>query len=948
GRLIATEAERPFDLTRGSAFRVGLLRIRSEEHIFLCTFHHIISDGWSRTILFRELDVLYEAFRSGRESPLSRLPIQYADYAQWQQEWLQSDEMREQLAYWQGQFRGELPVLELPIDRPRPAIQTLRGARREFVIPPAVQQSLKTFCREEGVTLFMALLGVFDVLLQRYTGQSDIVVGSLTANRSRVETEGLIGIFINALAIRTDLSGDPTFRELLGRVREAALGAYAHQDLPFEKLVETLHPDRDLSRSPLYQVMLNLDTGPARTLRLPGLVAENLKVPYEIALLDLTLFIRDRDEGLIALLEYNADLFEAATIERMVDSLQTLLQGVVAFPDAKLSTISAIPETERRRLLVEWNQTEREYPRDLCFHQLFERQVERTPDAVAVVFRGETVTYRELNVRANRLARLLAREGVGPDRIVGLLLERGIDLLTAILAVFKSGGAYLPLDPGHPVARIGEIVARSGLRVALTSAALEPLLSEAANGRAVGAPPRILVLDRSTGEGERGEDLSSEARPRSLAYVIFTSGSTGAPKGAMIEHRGMVNHLFAKIGDLELTGSDTVAQTASQCFDISVWQFLAALLVGGRVVVLGDEVAHDPGRLLGSIEREAISIVEVVPSVLRAMLEIGADAPPLSRLRWMIATGEALPAALAREWLQRYPGVPMLNAYGPTECSDDVTHHRIRVPPPPDAANVPIGRPIANTRLYVLDASLSPVPVGVAGELCVGGDGVGRGYLNDPGRTADVFVPDPWAVSDGAHLYTTGDLARFRSDGAIEFLGRIDHQVKVRGFRIELGEIESALSACPGIVQAVCLARDDGAGDKRLVAYVVPEPGLDPSVNEIRASLKRTLPDYMVPAAFVVLESLPLTANGKLDRRRLPVPEKSHGAAAEQIAPRTPVEELLAGIWCQVLGLERVGIFDDFFDLGGHSLLVTQVVARVRATFEAELPLRAVFERPTV
>ncbi|HYK43323.1 MAG TPA: amino acid adenylation domain-containing protein [Thermoanaerobaculia bacterium] len=879
---------------------------------------------------------------------MPRLPIQYGDYAEWQREWLRSGEMQSQLEYWQQQLKGELPVLELPTDHPRPPVATLRGGRRRFTIAPSVAARLKTFCRAEGVTLFMASLAAFTVLLRRYSGQDDVIIGSLTANRSRVETEGLIGIFINAVPLRPDLSGDPTFRELVQRVRETAIGAYAHQDIPFERLVEALHPERDPARAPVYQAMLNVDSGGARTLMLPGLVSEDLLVPHDAALLDLTMVIRERPEGMTGSLEYNADLFEEATVERMLDSFQVLLAGALECPDTKVSELPILTAEDRQRILVEWNRTDRPYPRESGFAALFEAQAARTPDRIAAAFRDETITYRLLNERANRAARLLRRRGTGKDRIVGLLFDRGLDFLTAILSVFKAGGAYLPLDPAHPVERIRDIVVRSGLETVLTSARLQLLASEASAG--IQNPPAAILFDESTGKGESAENPPPAAGPENLAYVIFTSGSTGAPKGAMIEHRGMVNHLYAKIADLELSAADTVAQTASQCFDISVWQFLAPLLVGGRVVVLDDETAHDPARLLDGLEREGVSIAEVVPSLLQAMLESEATSGTrrLPALRWMIATGEALSGGLAREWLRVHAGIPLLNAYGPTECSDDVTHHAISVAPPESAATVPIGRPIANTRLYVLDEGRAPVPVQVAGELFVGGDGVGRGYLNDADRTAEAFVADPFASAGPARLYRTGDLVRYAADGTIQFVGRIDHQVKLRGYRIELGEIESALSACAGVARAVCLVRDDGPPGKRLVAYVVAEPGVTLDLADVRTSLKRTLPEYMLPSAFVVLEALPLTPNGKLDRRRLPAPDRTGEEPAATVEPRGPVEELLAGIWESLLGVERVGAFDDFFELGGHSLLATQVLARVRADLRVDVPLRAIFEEPTL
>ena len=605
-----------------------------------------------------------------------------------------------------------------------------------------------------------------------------------------------------------------------------------------------------------------------------------------------------------------------------------------------------LTEDERETILVRWNATERELPPDGHIVRLFEQQVERTPHSVAASAAGQRISYRDLNRRTNRIARLLTLGGVGPESIVGLFCERGIDSIAAILGIFKAGGAYLPLDPAHPAARMREIIERSGLRIVLASPTLAPLLAEAGKGLGL----CVIELDSLTAAEESDENVPCGGSPKNLAYVIFTSGSTGAPKGAMIEHRGMLNHLIHKIDDLEIAGTDAIAQTASLCFDISVWQLLAGLLVGARVDVFDDDAVRDPARLLDSLKTQGISIVEVVPSMLRAMLEAAAisDSSDLSKLRWMIATGEALPPALVRDWFRLYPDIPMLNAYGPTECSDDVTHYAIRVPPAADEVQIPIGRPIANTRLYIVDPAGSPVPVGIAGELQVGGEGVGRGYLNDPVRTAQAFVPDPFRPGRGARLYKTGDLARYRPDGNIEFLGRIDHQVKIRGFRIELGELEAVLARHPAVQACVAVALPDANGEKRLVAYVAADgEALKPA--ELRTFLKSSLPDYMLPSAFVFLNELPLTPNGKVDRKALPAPDLSaDGFGGKRVAPRNARQRRLAKIWAKVLGLRSVGIRDDFFELGGNSLSAARIAIQVERVLGKKMSPARLIEAPTV
>ncbi|WP_438043180.1 amino acid adenylation domain-containing protein [Sorangium sp. So ce128] len=935
----------PFDLDEGPLLRVELLRLRDAEDVLVVALHHIITDGWSLGVLAREITALYQAFSSGRPSPLPELPIQYADFAVSQRQWLSEESLAAQLSYWKQALAGVPAVLELPSDRPRPPVLSYRGGRHAIRVSTAMTEALKALSRREAVTLFMTLLAAFQVLLHRYSGQQDIVVGSPVAGRSRQELDGLIGFFLNTVALRVDLSGDPSFLDLLKRVHRTALEAYAHQDLPFDKLVEELNPARSRAHAPLFQVMFILQdpTGASRAEAL-----ETEEVFTGTAMFDLTLALTEADQQLGGHIEYNADLFDPPTIARMAAHLEQLLEGIVRDPTRPISSLPLLPADERRTLLDDWTRTEMPFPEEECFTTLFEAQVERTPGAIAAVGEGgASLSYRALDERADALARALVRHGAGPDEVIALLADRGLDFLGGMLGVWKAGSAYLPLDPFHPPHRIAQVLESSGARRVLVSGPLEAALRRALEGMA--AAPQVIHLEEALTPGaEIARAPLPHARPSNLAYVIYTSGSTGAPKGAMVEHRGMLNHLFAKVQDLELTAEDCVAETASQCFDISVWQFLVALLLGGRVHILGEEVVRDPARLLAAIEEHGISIVELVPSMLRAVLAEArsmARAPQLAGLRWMVATGEALPPELCAQWIDAYPGIPLLNAYGPTECSDDVTHHRVREVP--TAAHVPIGRSVANMRLYLLDRRGQPAPIGVPGELFVGGVGVGRGYLRDPRRTADVFLPDPFSPLPGARMYKTGDLARYLPSGELQFLGRLDHQVKVRGFRIELAEIESALKRHPGVAEAVVVAREDRPGDKQLVAYVVPAAGAPSSAALLKEHARELLPEYMVPAFVMLLDALPLNANGKVDRKALPPPDRS-GAAESFVAPRDALERDLAAIWAAVLGAERVGVRDDFFDLGGHSLLAVRLMAEIQARIGQRLPLAALFQGGTV
>ncbi|HVT17886.1 MAG TPA: non-ribosomal peptide synthase/polyketide synthase [Thermoanaerobaculia bacterium] len=954
-RLAAAEARRPFDLARGPLLRVKLLVLGPEAHVVLATMHHIVSDGWSLAIFAREMGVLYEAFESGRPVALPELRVQYADFADWQRGWLAGEILDRELAHWRQRLAGCAAVLALPTDRPRPALLDPRGEICSSALPAELAGRLAALSRREGTTLFMTLLAAFDVLLYRYTGQQDLSVGTPVAGRNRLEIEPLIGFFVNTLVLRVGLGGDLAFGELLSRVREAALDAHAHQDLPFEKLVEELQPQRSLAHSPLFQTMFTLLNTPSAPFAVRGLRAADVGSGAGIENFDLTLTLAESGGGLAATLSYPVELFDATSMRRMLGHYVNLLAALAAAPERALGALPLLGEAELHQLVREWNDTEAAWPggEEGSFQGWFESQVARTPETVAASHGGEAVTYRELNRRANRGAWRLRGLGVGPEVVVPVLAERGVGLLAAMLAVLKAGGAYLPLEPRHPGERWQRGLAAAG-PVAVAAGALLRRLAAVQAGMAGGpaprgSPPRLLAVEDLLAAGGPEEDPPCRVEPGNLAYAIFTSGSTGVPKGPMLDHRGLVNHLRALVRDLGLDGADRVAQTASQVFDISVWQLLGALLVGGRICIHGDEVAHDAARLLAAVAREGVTVLEVVPSLLRAMLDEEDEAggrPELPALRWLMPTGETLPPELTRQWLAAFPSARVLNAYGPAECTDDVAYGEV-VEAPEGVARVPIGRAVANARLYLVDGELRPVPLGVPGELAVGGICVGRGYLGDALRTAEAFVPDPFAAEAGQRLYRSGDLARYLGDGRLDFVGRLDHQVKIRGLRIEPGEVEAALQRHPGVVEAVVAVRDELPGGLGLVAYMVAAGQGGPTVKELREHLLGIVPDYMLPAAFVSLAELPRLANGKLDRGALPAPAGAAGSGLG-LAPRDAVELALVGLWEELLGQGPIGVEDDFFALGGYSMLAVRLMARVEERFGAQLPLAILFTAPSI
>jgi natural product biosynthesis luciferase-like monooxygenase protein/amino acid adenylation domain-containing protein len=924
GRIEREEGRRPFDLAAGPLLRPFLLRLAADAHTLLLAVHHIVADGWSFGVLGRELAALYRAAMSGQASPLPPLPVQYSDFAVWQRRWLQGEVLETLLAAWRRRLAGHPGVLELPTDRPRPAEQSFRGAIEPLPLAPDLARELRDGIRDlgrrQGATPFMIVLSVFQVLLQRYTGQEDLLVGTPIAHRNRSELEGLIGFFVNTLPVRTDLGGDPAFSALLGRVREASLWAYAHQDLPFEKLVEALAPDRGLSRNPLVQATFAFQNTPRADRELaPGLIAVLEDVDPGISKFDLTGFLEETDGGLAGGVEYAADLFDAATIQRLAGHFLNLLRTAVALPDSALSELSILAPEEERQVVEAWNATAADIPRETPVHRLFEAVAARDPQAPAVLWDGGSLSYGELDRWANRLARRLRAQGVGPETAVALDLERSPELVVAMLAVLKAGGFYVPLDAADPEERRAMILEDAG------------------------APVRIDREDVNAAESDEpdgGLDVRVDAG--SLAYVIYTSGSTGRPKGVAIPHRAIVR-LAVNTDYLRLGPGDRVAHASNTAFDAATFEVWSSLLAGAALVVIPREVVLSPATLGAEYRRLGITAAFLTAALFNEVVR--ADPASLGGVRDLIAGGEALSLRRTREARAAMPEQRLINGYGPTESTTFAAWHPVAAVPE-GAVSIPIGLPLANTRIHLLDRHLRPVPVGVPGELCIAGEGLARGYLHRPDLTAERFVPDPFDSEEG-RLYRTGDLARRREDGAVEFLGRIDSQVKIRGFRVELGEIEAALAQAPGVRECAVVAREEDGG-RRLVAWVALEEGAAP---DLRGFLRQRLPEAMIPAAFAVLDTFPRTASGKVDRRALalldlPVGASDAGPAFE--APRTPVEEIVAGAWSQVLGRERVGRRDDFFGLGGHSLLASRVLSRLRGMLGVDLPLRAFFREPTV
>ncbi|MGB7923854.1 MAG: amino acid adenylation domain-containing protein, partial [Pyrinomonadaceae bacterium] len=942
-RLIAQSAMTAFDLSQGPLLRVSLLRLGEEEHIVVVTMHHIISDGWSMGVFIKELATLYEAFTSDQPSPLPELIIQYVDYAVWQREWLQGDALERELGYWRKQLEGAPSVIELPTDHPRPAIQSFRGGQQSISLPESIAEPLRALSQRQGVTLFMTLLAAFQSLLARYSGQDEIVVGTPIAGRTRAEVEPLIGFFVNTLVLRTRVDGEKSFRELLREVREVCLGAYAHQELPFEKLVEELQPQRDLSRTPLFQVMLVLQNAPQQRLELSGLTLSTMDVETGTAKFDLVLSLTEQDGGLQASWRYRRELFEEQSIGRMMGHFERVLEGVVADPEQRLWELPLLTEAERHQLLVEWNDTGDEFPSDLCLHHLIEAQVEGAPDAVAVVYEDEQLSYGELNARANQLAHYLRSLGVGRESLVGILLERSVEMVVALLGTLKAGAAYVPLDPQYPQERLQWMVEDASVGVLLT----EQRLRE----RIPAQPMPVVCLDVEWASIARrsDENPSWTATADNLAYVIYTSGSTGRPKGAMNTHRAICNRLLWMQQTYQLGPSEAVLQKTPFSFDVSVWEFFWPLLAGARLVMARPGGHYDSAYLVEIICAQQITTLHFVPPMLRLFLEQEGVGRCRS-LRRVIASGQALSSHLAARCAERLEWAALHNLYGPTEAAVDVTAWSYQPGGPEGlSGGVPIGVPISNTRVYVLDAKLGLVAAGVAGELYLGGVCVGRGYLKRPGLTAERFIPDPYSVEAGARLYRTGDIVRHVGDGALEFLGRADEQVKIRGFRIELGEVEAALLGHEGVKEAVVVASAGDVEEARLVAYLVAAHEPAPTTSELRGYLREKLPEHMIPSAFVSIEELPLTPNGKVDRRALPAPDTERPQLEQAyVGPRNAVEEMVAGIWMSVLKVERAGIHDNFFELGGDSIRAAVFINQLQERLGEVIHIVVIFDRPTI
>ena len=947
-RLTRDEWLRPINLSQELPIRARLIRIHDALNVLILTLHQIALDSRSVALFFRELWAAYATKLEGKEPELPELPVQYADFAEWQHHRYAGQNFQSQREYWIQRLSGSYPVLNLPTDSPRPPAQSFNGSRLPIQLPEPLQLKLKELSREHGVTPFTTLLAAFNILLCRYTGQTDLLVGCPVLNRGLPETENLLGSFVNTLVLRSNYDGNPSFREALRRVRETSIGAFAHQEFPFEKLVEDLQPQRDLARNPIFQVMFAFQNTPVPALELPGLRSEFIEIDGEMTKFDLTLSLTDKEHGITGHIEYSTDLFSCGTIERMAVHFRTLLEGVVANPDRRIAELPILTAAERHQLLVEWNNTATDCPKDKCIHELFEEQVAKTPDAIAVTFEELQLTYRELNQRANQLGHYLRGLGIGAETLVGICIDRSLEMVVGLLGVLKAGGAYVPLDPAYPKERLRFMTHDAELPVVLTT---DRVIDDSGWGIKDGDPrttildprPRVVCLDRDWPviDRESTENRHGETNSNNLAYVIYTSGSTGQPKGVQVSHRSVVNCLVSVGERVGLTGQDRLLAVTTTSFDIAAVELFLPLLVGGTVILASREEAADGVELAFRVKESSATVMQGTPSTWRMLIEAGWEGSSEFKI---LSGGEVLSRELAEALLIRGQ---VWNLYGPTETTIWSTVHKVESGEGP----VPIGRPVANTQIYILDTHLQPVPIGVHGELYIGGDGLARGYLNRPELTEERFVPNPFSDQPDSRLYRTGDRARYLVGGDIEFLGRVDNQVKIRGHRIELGEIEAALNQQPGVkdsvVVAVIVIRPSHEED--LVAYFVPKQQPAPSVAELRAYLKAKLPEYMIPSAFMPLDELPLTPNGKVDRTALPAsdggrPLPDHGF----VEPRAEIEELVAQIWREVLTLEKIGIHDNFFELGGHSLLATRIAARLRTTFNIDLPLRKVFELPTV
>ena len=950
-QLVRDQARTSFDTARGSLLRVQVAQLSGRDHVIIFTVHQLVCDGWSMQIFLREFWEVYQAYRSKRPARLAPLHCQYADFALWQREWLTQDRLQAQLSYWTKRLGGNLPVLNLPTTFPRPAQQSFLGERIPFEWSKALTDTLRKFCRDHDVTMFMTLMTAYVALLHRYTAQDDLIVGFPVANRNWAEASDVIGFFVNTLALRADVSGNPTFNELLSRIKSSCVEAYAHQDLPFERLVGQLRVGRDMSQNPVFQTFFTFQTIPAPASPRGRLESRMIHVDSGTSKVDLTLFVLERQEQLCGYFEYSTPLFDRQTIDRMMVQFETLLQNAITIPNARVSNLQILRHGEREQLLVTWNDTGAEYPTTSSIHDLFELQQQRTPDAVALIQESSQLSYCELSCRANQLARYLMHLGIRPQSLVGICLERSFEMVIGLLGILKAGCAYVPLDPSYPRERLIFMQEDAGLSAVVTQEALLKASGYAAGFSDRAQLPReeiCLQRDWHLIQAQRPDPPPGTVHSEDLAYVIYTSGSTGIPNGACGLHKGAVNRFAWMWNKYPFQAGETSCIKTSLGFVDSVWEVFGPLLQGIPSLLISDDTVKDPRLLVSCLSRNHITRIVLVPSLLKALLDcFPALHEHLPDLRVCCVSGEILARELAQQFGRAMPNTVLLNLYGSTEVSADVTCCDMRAVTTDNV--IPIGLPIANTRIYILDSDMQPLPIGVPGEIYVGGEGLARGYLNRPERTATQFVPDPFSEDQRSRLYRTGDLGRYMADGNIEFRGRLDHQVKIRGCRVELGEVEAALNRHPAVKESVIVAHAHDSFEINLVGYFVTQQDLPPSTVELRGYLKEKLPAYMVPSLFVGLASLPLTPSGKVDRNALPRPD-AHRLAPNQawLEPRTEVEELVAQVWRELLRLDKVGVFENFFDLGGHSLLATRVVARLGAALGIDLPLRKLFEFPTV
>ncbi|HEX2925216.1 MAG TPA: amino acid adenylation domain-containing protein, partial [Ruminiclostridium sp.] len=936
-QLVQEDIQKPFDIERDSLIRVIVAVLGEKEFSLIMSMHHIISDAWSIGVILHEIETMYECFSQNKLSPLPALPIQYTDYAVWQKELFEKDIFREEIEYWKQKLSGAKTVLELQTDYPRPPVQTYHGDRKYITLPSEICQPLRELSLQKGVSLYMTLLSAFTILLYRYTRQDDILVGSPIANRDQVETEGLIGLFVNTLVMRTDLTGNPNFLELLERVKETALEAFSNKNLPFEKLVEEVQTDRNLSYSPLFQVMFALQNTPIPELKLSDFDVHLLEIGCVAAKCDIEVNLWDDESGIHGWFDYNIDLFDSSTIERMIGHYIKLLGSIVGNPTQNISKFQYITDTELQQVVTEWNNTAKQYRQDKCLHQLFEEQAECYPDRTAVVFGNDSLTYKEFNYRANQVANYLRKCDVGPDKLVGVCMERSLEMVIALYSIMKAGGAYVPLDPGYPKGRLQYMLENSSVDIILTQEKFSELLKD--------YNARLIYLDNSWSEFEQedGNNPVCLTNMDSLAYTIYTSGSTGNPKGVMNTHKGICNRLLWMQDAYKLNEHDRVIQKTPFSFDVSVWEFFWPLITGACLVVARPEGHKDSKYLARLIQEQNITTIHFVPSMLSVFLDEPEVEGCTSLIR-VICSGEALTYNLQERFF-KILGSELHNLYGPTEAAVDVTYWKCT--PSYSRKIVPIGRPISNIQLYIADSELSPVPVGIPGELLIGGVGLARGYHNKPDLTGEKFIANPFSSIPGDRVYRTGDLVRYLPDGNIEYIGRIDYQVKIRGLRIELGEIETVLLEHPMVKEAVVAVQEDKNQQKYLVAYIVAQ-GHTFAKDELRSYVQKKVPEYMVPGYFVQMDNLPLSPNGKLDRKVLPSVESIRSERIEDyVAPRTEVEKIIVDIWREILGLDQVGVNDNFFEIGGHSLLMTRALSKLEAAFGKEISLVDLFKHST-